>query len=83
MGGDPGQRLDRYLAEQEPEISRSYLQKLIREGCVLADGKPAKGRHEAQSWERRLRFRSRRRRSRRSCRRSCRWIFCTRIRTSF
>lgn len=37
-----GQRLDRYLAEQEPELSRSYLQKLIREGRVLADGKPAK-----------------------------------------
>lgn len=39
---EAGQRLDRYLAEQEPEISRSYLQKLIREGCVLADGKPVK-----------------------------------------
>ena len=39
---ESGQRLDRYLAEQEPEISRSYLQKLIREGCVLADGKPVK-----------------------------------------
>lgn len=37
-----GQRLDRYLAEQEPELSRSYLQKLIREGRVLTDGKPAK-----------------------------------------
>lgn len=37
-----GQRLDRYLVEQEPELSRSYLQKLIREGRVLADGKPAK-----------------------------------------
>ena len=37
---EAGQRLDRYLAEQEPEISRSYLQKLIREGCVLADGNP-------------------------------------------
>jgi len=37
-----GQRLDRYLSDQEPEISRSYLQKLIREGNVLLDGKPAK-----------------------------------------
>lgn len=35
-----GQRLDRYLSDQEPEISRSYLQKLIREGNVLLDGKP-------------------------------------------
>ena len=37
-----GQRLDRYLSDREPEISRSYLQKLIREGNVLLDGKPAK-----------------------------------------
>ena len=33
-----GQRLDRYLSDREPEISRSYLQKLIREGNVLLDG---------------------------------------------
>lgn len=37
-----GQRLDRYLSEREPELSRSYLQKLIREGRVLADDKPVK-----------------------------------------
>lgn len=37
-----GSRLDRYLAECVPEISRSYLQKLIRDGGVLLNGKPAK-----------------------------------------
>lgn len=39
---EAGQRLDRVLAGREPEISRSYLQKLIRDGSVLVDGKPAK-----------------------------------------
>ena len=39
---EAGQRLDRYLSDCVPEISRSYLQKLIREGRVLLDGKPAK-----------------------------------------
>ncbi|MDO4261589.1 MAG: RluA family pseudouridine synthase [Eubacteriales bacterium] len=33
-----GQRLDRFLDELLPEQSRSYLQKLIREGNVLVNG---------------------------------------------
>ncbi|MCY3683945.1 MAG: RluA family pseudouridine synthase [Gemmatimonadetes bacterium] len=34
-----GQRLDRYLADQRPEFSRSRLQKLIVEGAVCINGK--------------------------------------------
>lgn len=34
-----GQRLDRYLADQRPELSRSRLQKLIAEGAVCLNGK--------------------------------------------
>ena len=34
-----GQRLDRYLADQRPELSRSRLQKLIVEGAVCVNGK--------------------------------------------
>lgn len=34
-----GQRLDRYLADQRPEHSRSRLQKLIAEGAVFLNGK--------------------------------------------
>ncbi len=34
-----GQRLDRYLADQRPELSRSRLQKLIVEGAVCINGK--------------------------------------------
>lgn len=36
------ERLDRFLAEQLPELSRSQLKKLIDEGRVLLDGAPAK-----------------------------------------
>ena len=37
-----GRRLDQYLSECEPELTRSYLQKLIRDGSVLFEGRPAK-----------------------------------------
>ena len=36
-----GQRLDSFLAEKLPELSRTRLQKLAEDGCVLSDGKPA------------------------------------------
>jgi 23S rRNA pseudouridine1911/1915/1917 synthase len=43
----PGGRLDRILARDLPELSRSQWQRLIQEGCVLVDGdvvdKPAFG----------------------------------------
>jgi len=40
-GGDRC-RLDRFLAEQQPNISRSRLQSLVKEGAVLVNGSPAK-----------------------------------------
>ena len=39
---DQQMRLDKYLAEQFPEQTRSYLQKLIKEGEVLVNGKNVK-----------------------------------------
>lgn len=39
---DQQMRLDKYLAEQFPEQTRSYLQKLIKEGQVLVNGKCVK-----------------------------------------
>lgn len=36
-----GARLDRVLAEQVPEFSRSYLQQLIEQGAVQVNGRPA------------------------------------------
>lgn len=39
-------RLDKYLAEQFPEQTRSYLQKLIKEGQVLVNGKAVKSGYQ-------------------------------------
>lgn len=39
---EAGQRLDRFLADQYTDITRSYLQKLIKDGCVTVNGKSAK-----------------------------------------
>lgn len=41
-----GLRIDRYLSEQLPEISRSYLQKVIRDGGVLVSGSPVKANYK-------------------------------------
>ncbi len=38
----PGERLDVFLVRQQPELSRSHVQKLIEDGRVLADGRPRK-----------------------------------------
>ena len=36
------ERLDHHLTTKLPYISRSGIQRLMREGCILVDGKPAK-----------------------------------------
>jgi 23S rRNA pseudouridine1911/1915/1917 synthase len=38
---DAGDRLDSFLAGQIPELSRSRIQKALRDGDVLVDGEPA------------------------------------------
>ncbi len=38
----PGERLDAFVARSEETLSRSAVQKLIEEGCVLRNGKPGK-----------------------------------------
>lgn len=38
-----GERLDKTLAEQHPELSRAQWQRLIADGLVLVNGKSAKG----------------------------------------
>jgi len=37
-----GERLDRFLAESYPDLSRSYIKKLIEEGFVFVEGKEVK-----------------------------------------
>jgi 23S rRNA pseudouridine1911/1915/1917 synthase len=44
-------RLDVYLVAHIPEISRSRVQKLIEDGCVLVDSKPVKMSHRLKSGE--------------------------------
>ena len=39
-------RVDKYLSEQLPDVSRSYLQKIIKDGQVLANGKPVKANYK-------------------------------------
>ncbi len=43
---EPSVRIDRYLAEQCPEFSRSYLQKLLKEQKVTVDGRPVKANYK-------------------------------------
>ncbi len=38
-----GIRLDKYIAEEYPEFSRSYIQRLISDGLVTVNDRPAKG----------------------------------------
>jgi len=40
-----GQRLDRYLADQYPQLSRSHIQKLISQDCVSINGQVQKDKN--------------------------------------
>ncbi|GFI10681.1 ribosomal large subunit pseudouridine synthase D [Lachnospiraceae bacterium] len=44
--GKAGLRIDRYLAEELPELSRSYLQKVIKEGGICLGGRPLKANYK-------------------------------------
>jgi len=44
--GEAGIRIDKYLSEQVPELSRSYLQKIIKDGQVLAGTKAVKANYK-------------------------------------
>jgi 23S rRNA pseudouridine1911/1915/1917 synthase len=48
---DAGERLDRYLALQLPELSRTRIQELIEAGLVLVDAKTSKGAHRLRAGE--------------------------------
>ena len=39
-------RIDKYLSEQCPDISRSYLQKLLKTEAVFVGGKPVKSSYK-------------------------------------
>lgn len=46
---DATERLDRYLAAQLPQLSRTRIQELIADGLVLVDGMPTKGSHRLRA----------------------------------
>lgn len=49
--GDAGRRLDLFLAERVPALSRTRIQELIREGNVLVGGRIAKASHRISAGE--------------------------------
>ncbi len=50
-GPDAGLRLDRWLAERLPELSRARLQALIGEGRVMVGGRPRKASYRVRGGE--------------------------------
>jgi len=46
---DAGVRLDRFVANHCPDLSRTRVQQLIEEGLVLLNGKPAKDSHKVHA----------------------------------
>ena len=49
--GDAGRRLDLFVAQRVPELSRTRIQELIREGHVRVDGRIAKVSHRVSAGE--------------------------------
>ena len=43
---DGTQRIDKFLSEQLPDRSRSYIQKLIKDGLVQVNGKQVKANYK-------------------------------------
>ena len=48
---EPGSRLDRYVSDHLPELSRAAVQRLIDDGQILVDGIPRKASYKVQVGE--------------------------------
>ncbi len=48
---DSGLRIDKYLSTVNEQLSRSYIQKLLKAGLVLVDGKPVKASYQVEEDE--------------------------------
>ena len=46
---DAGTRIDKYLSEELPDISRSYIQKLIKEEQITVNGKIVKANYKVNA----------------------------------
>ncbi len=49
--GSPKDRIDRFLADKLPQLSRSFIQKLIRRGDVRVNGEPVRPKREVAPGE--------------------------------
>jgi 23S rRNA pseudouridine1911/1915/1917 synthase len=47
----PGERLDAFLRQQFPALSRGAIQRLIEGGCITVNGKPTKPTHTPRAGE--------------------------------
>jgi 23S rRNA pseudouridine1911/1915/1917 synthase len=47
-----GERIDRYLAQRQPDVSRAYVQKLIDDGLVTANGLPVRSSYRVRAGDR-------------------------------
>lgn len=45
-------RIDRFLGNRLEQVSRSYLQKLVKDGAVLVNGKPVKSSYKVENGDR-------------------------------
>ena len=47
--GQSGIRIDRYLSGKNEELSRSYIQKLLKEQKIMVNGSPVKANYKVQN----------------------------------
>ena len=71
-------RIDRYLSEKMDNCSRSFVQKLLKDGKVSISGKSVKPSYKVQAGDVIEAFRNRR--SFKYCRRTFLWISCMKMR---
>lgn len=50
--GEEVLRIDRFLGSRLEQVSRSYLQKLVKDGAVLVNGKPVKSSYKVENGDR-------------------------------
>ena len=50
--GEPGSRLDVFVSGRLPELSRTYAQKLIADGCITINGRVAKASQKVNTGDR-------------------------------
>ena len=56
--GQSGIRIDRYLSEMNEELSRSYIQKLLKEQKITVNGSAVKANYKVQEGHKRAGYTS-------------------------